>query len=97
MPVERTAVTSAALRFGRDDKGYGGASIQSRCRLSELQMPPLRSGQDDKFSMGTGNSPHSQLIWPEQSRLGYLRFWGELFLVVRRPDRNRRNTYDRRP
>jgi hypothetical protein len=41
------AVVSAArrksgVRFGRDDKGKGGVSIRIRCRLRELQIPPLR-------------------------------------------------------
>jgi hypothetical protein len=30
------------VRSGRDDKGYGGVSVQSGCRLRELQVPPLR-------------------------------------------------------
>jgi hypothetical protein len=31
--VERTADPSTALRFGRDDKGEGDASMKSGCEL----------------------------------------------------------------
>src|ERR1700722_10360736 len=38
----RTADPSATLRFGRDDKGEGSASVQIRSWMIEQQVPPHR-------------------------------------------------------